>query len=156
MKITKSKLVGDGDFRSPECVEIMEEADIVVTNPPFSLFREYVAQLVAHKKKFLIIGPMNAITYKEIFPLIKNNLLWLGYNNGAKKYFVPDTFEGKSVVVIDGERYMSMGNTIWFTNLKHKKRYEDLLLYRKYNPKEYPTYDNYNAIEVSKTKDIPC
>ena len=159
-KRSSRKLNGDaeynaGDFRSKECIELLKEADIVVTNPPFSLFREYVAQLVEHNKKFLIIGTNNAIHYKEIFPLIQKNKLWLGYNNGPKKYLVPDNYEGKSVVAIDGQKYMPMGNTSWFTNLDTTKRHKELILYKKYSPKEYPKYDNYDAIEVSKVTNIP-
>lgn len=148
-------LIGEGDFRSKESIELLKQADIVVTNPPFSLFRDYVAQLIEHNKKFLIIGTNNAIHYKEIFPLIQKNKLWLGYNNGPKKYLVPNNFEGKSVVVIDGQKYMPMGNTSWFTNLDTTKRHEELTLYKKYSPEEYPKYDNYDAIEVSKVADIP-
>lgn len=148
-------LKGEGDFRSEESIELLKQADIVVTNPPFSLFREYIAQLVEYDKKFLIIGTNNAIHYKEIFPLIQNNKLWLGYNNGPKKYLVPDNFEGKSTFVVDGKKYMPMGNTSWFTNLDTTKRHEELTLYKKYSPKEYPKYDNYDAIEVSKLADIP-
>ena len=136
-------LAGDGDFRSSECIALLEQADIVVTNPPFSLFREYVAQLVEYGKKFLIIGNKNAITYKEIFPLIKENRLWLGVNNGAKEYIKPDGTRQK------------MGNTGWFTNLEHTKRHEPLILTSHYTPETYPKYDNYDAIEVSKTSDIP-
>ena len=148
-------LEGEGDFRSKESIELLKRADIVVTNPPFSLFREYVAQLVEYNKKFLIIGTNNAIHYKEIFPLIQKNKLWLGYNNGPKKYLVPDNFDGKSVVVIDGKKYMPMGNTSWFTNLDTTKRHEKLTLYKKYSPEEYPKYDNYDAIEVRKVAEIP-
>lgn len=148
-------LADDGDFRSKESIDLLEQADIVVTNPPFSLFREYVAQLVEYDKKFLIIGTNNAIHYKEIFPLIQKNKLWLGYNNGPKKYLVPDTFDSKSVVVIDGKKYMPMGNTSWFTNLDTTKRHEKLTLYKKYSPEEYPKYDNYDAIEVRKVAEIP-
>lgn len=148
-------LEGDGDFRSKESIELLKQADVVVTNPPFSLLREYVAQLVEYNKKFLIIGTNNAIHYKEIFPLIKENKLWLGYNNGPKKYLVPDDYEGKSIVVIDGKKYMHMGNTSWFTNLDTTKRHERLTLYKKYTPEEYPKYDNYDAIEVRKVADIP-
>lgn len=146
---------GEGDFRSPESIELLKQADIVVTNPPFSLFREYVAQLFQYDKKFLIIGTNNAIHYKEIFPLIQENQLWLGYNNGPKKYLVPEDFESKSIVIIDGKRYMPMGNTSWFTNLDTTKRHEKLTLYKKYSPDEYPKYDNYDAIEVRKVAEIP-
>ena len=148
-------LEGEGDFRSKESIELLKQADIVVTNPPFSLFREYVAQLIEHNKKFLIIGTNNAIHYKEIFPLIQKNKMWLGYNNGPKKYLVPDDYESKSVVVIDGQKYMPMGNTSWFTNLDTTKRHEKLTLYKKYSPEGYLKYDNYDAIEVGKVTDIP-
>jgi hypothetical protein len=150
-----SPMNDEGDFRSAESIELLKQADIVVTNPPFSLFRQYVAQLVEYDKKFLIIGTNNAIHYKEIFPLIQKNKLWLGYNNGPKKYLVPDSYEGKSVVVIDGQKYMPMGNTSWFTNLDTTKRHEELTLYKKYSPEEYPKYDNYDAIEVGKVANIP-
>lgn len=145
-----------GDFRSPECMELLKEADIVVTNPPFSLFREYVAQLVEYKKNFLIIGNLNAITYQEVFKLIKKNKLWLGYNNGPKTYLVPDSYEQDNIFVgTDGKKYAKMGNTGWYTNLDISKRHEPLTLYKKYNPEEYPKYDNYDAIEVSKVLEIP-
>ena len=150
-----SPLDGEGDFRSPESIELLKLADIVVTNPPFSLFRDYVAQLIEYNKKFLIIGTNNAIHYKEIFPMIQKNKLWLGYNNGPKKYLVPNNYEGKSVVIIEGQKYMPMGNTSWFTNLDTTKRHEKLVLYKKYSPEEYPRYDNYNAIEVGRVADIP-
>ena len=133
---------GNGDFRSEECIEFLKEADIVVTNPPFSLFREYVAQLMQYGKKFLIIGNMNAITYKEIFPYIKNNELWLGITS-VKDFIQPN-----------GE-IKKFGNICWFTNLEHKKRNEELILYKSYNPTEYPKFENYDAIEVSKVAEIP-
>ena len=133
---------GNGDFRSEECIEFLKEADIVVTNPPFSLFREYVAQLMQYGKKFLIIGNKNAITYKEIFPYIKNNELWLGI--ASVKDFIQPNGEIKK-----------FGNICWFTNLEHKKRNEELILYKHYNPTEYPKYDNTDAIEVSKVAEIP-
>jgi hypothetical protein len=146
----------NGDFRSKECVELLKEADIIVTNPPFSLFREYIAQLVEYDKKFLIIGNLNAITYKEVFKLIKNNKIWLGYNNGAKTYQVPDSYEQNNIYVgEDGKKYAKMGNTGWYTNLDISKRHETLILYKKYNSEEYPKYFNYDAIEVSKVSDIP-
>lgn len=152
-------LDGDGDFRSTESIELLEQADIVVTNPPFSLFREYVAQLMEHDKQFLIIGPKNAITYKEIFPLIKDNMLWLGYgfNNGNAFFGVPDSYKDLFVAgVFDEETgLVKFRNVGWFTNLEHNKRHEDLILYKSYDPEDYPTYDNFNAIEVSKTKEIP-
>jgi hypothetical protein len=149
-------LKGDGDFRSEECVKLLKDADIVVTNPPFSLFREYVAQLVEYNKKFLIIGNLNSITYKEVFKLIKKNKLWLGYNNGPKTYLVPDSYEQDNIFVgVDGKKYAKMGNTGWYTNLDVSKRHEPLTLYKKYSLEEYPKYDNYNAVEVSKVLEIP-
>lgn len=159
-------LEGDGDFRSQECIGLLQQADIVVTNPPFSLFREYVAQLMDHGKRFLIVGSQNAISYKEIFPLIKDNKLWLGITpDGRDMLFdVPPDYarelaakkkEGSAYRVVDGVIKGRLGNAAWFTNLDHKKRREELILYRKYAPEDYPTYDNYDAIEVSKTKDIP-
>jgi hypothetical protein len=156
---TWTVMSGDGDFRSDECVTLLEEADIVVTNPPFSLFREYIAQLMQYGKKFLVIGNMNAITYKETFKLIMEDKLWLGYENGQKWYRVPDgythTASESSIKVEDGIRYLSMGNTSWFTNLDTKKRHEFITPYKRYTPAEYPHYDNYDAIEVSKVSDIP-
>ena len=153
-----TQLKGDGDFRSPECIEILKQADIVVTNPPFSLFRDYVAQLMEYGKKFLIIGSKNAITYKEIFPLIKNNRLWLGHGfNAGNAYFaLSSNGEGYATGVYDKETgLVKFRNVGWFTNLDHDKRHEELILYRTYKPEDYPTYDNYDAIEVSKTNDIP-
>ncbi len=146
-----------GDFRSPECVRLLREADIVVTNPPFSLFREYVAMLVKYDKKFLIIGSLNAITYKEIFPLIKENRLWLGYgfNAGNAYFYTPYASKyGEGVLMKDG--LVKFRNCCWFTNLDHNKRHEPLDLYKHYTPEEYPHYDNYDAIEVGKTADIPA
>jgi len=156
---TASPLKGNGDFRSEECIELLKQADIVVTNPPFSLFREYVAQLVEYDKKFLILGNQNAITYKEIFKLIKENKLWLGYDNGGTKWFqVPDDYDiltESRKKIVNGIKYFSMGSIVWFTNLDTKKRHEELILYKKYSPKEYPKYENYNAIEVPRYVDIP-
>lgn len=155
-KNTLSLLQGNGDFRSQECVELLKEADVVVTNPPFSLFREYVAQLVEYNKKFIIIGNQNAITYKEIFPLIKDEKIWLGYKNGAQEFFVPRSFENNNVYINEkGERLAKFGNICWFTNRETTKRHEILPLYKNYTPNEYPRYDNYDAIEVSKVTDIP-
>jgi len=152
-------LKGNGDFRSEECIELLKQADIVCTNPPFSLFREYVAQLVEYNKKFLILGDQNAITYKEIFKLIKENKLWLGYDNGGTKWFqVPDDYDiptESRKKIVNGVKYFSMGRILWFTNLDTTKRHEELTLYKKYTPKEYPKYDNYDAIEVSRYSDIP-
>lgn len=154
-----SLLKGNGDFRSPECVELLKEADIVVTNPPFSLFREYVAQLMEYKKKFLIISPYNAITYKEIFPLIKENKIWLGYGfQAGNAYFkIPKSNERKFAAGVYNETngLVKFRNCTWFTNLDHNKRHEELDLVCRYSPEEYPKYDNYNAIEVSKTTNIP-
>lgn len=149
-------LKGDGDFRSAECIELLKQADIVVTNPPFSLFREYVSQLVEHDKKFLIIGNQNAITYKEIFKLIKENKLWLGQSlDGRNVWFqVPDSYE-KYHKIEDGTKWAFVASVIWFTNLDHNKRHEDLILYKKYSKEEFPHYDNYDAINIDKTKDIP-
>ncbi len=149
-----------GDFRDPECIELLKQADIVVTNPPFSLFREYLAQLVKYNKKFLIIGNVNAITYKEVFPLMKENLLWLGpsITSGDRKFNVPDNYPLNAAgcgVDNDGRKYIRVKGVRWFTNLDHKKRHEELDLVCRYSSEEYPTYDNYDAIEVSKTSDIP-
>ena len=152
-------LKSDGDFRSPECIELLKQADIVVTNPPFSLFREYVAQLIKYNKKFLIIGSLNALTYKEIFKLIKNNKLWLGYGfNGGNAYFkTPYAKDFAKGVYDEKTELVKFRNVAWFTNLEHSKRYENLILYKTYkgNENEYPKYDNYDAINVDKTKDIP-
>lgn len=154
-----SPLKGDGDFRSPESIELLKQADIVVTNPPFSLFREYVAQLMEHAKKFLILGDQNAIAYKEIFKLVKDNKLWLGYDNGGTKWFqVPKDYDiatESRKKFVNGVKYLSMGRILWFTNLDTAKRHEELTLYKKYSFEAYPKYDNYNAIEVSKYADIP-
>lgn len=153
-----TNLEGDGDFRSAECISILKQADIVVTNPPFSLFREYVAQLMEYQKKFLIIGSKNAITYKEIFPMIKENRLWLGHGfNAGNAYFaVPSDGAEYAAGVYDEESgLVKFRNVGWFTNMDHKKRHEELILYQRYKPEKYPHYDNYDAIEVSKTKDIP-
>lgn len=139
----KTKLKGNGDFRSSECVELLKECDIVVTNPPFSLFREYVAQLIEYNKKFLIIGNKNAVTYKEIFPLIKDNKLWIGFES-------PSEFNTP-----EGLTHKINGLSRWFTNLDINKRHENLILYKTYNAKEYPKYDNYDAINVNKVCEIP-
>lgn len=154
-----TKMIGTGDFRSQECIELLKEADIIVTNPPFSLFREYVAQLVEYNKKFLILGDQNAITYKEFFKLIKENKLWLGYDNGGTKWFqVPSDYDIETEARIkteNGVKFFSMGRIVWFTNLDTKKRHENLTLYKTYRKKDYPTYDNYDAINVNKVSDIP-
>ena len=152
-------LEGDGDFRSQECIELLKQADIVVTNPPFSLFREYVAQLMKYDKQFLIIGSQNNVTYKEIFPLLKDNKLWLGYKSGDMAFTVPDSYEARETrfwVDENGQKWRSLGNICWFTNLDIKKRHEELVLFRNYSADKYPHYDNYDAIEVSKVSEIPC
>lgn len=150
------KLKGDGDFRSKECIELLKQADIVVTNPPFSLFREYVSQLIEYDKKFIIVGHQNAITYKEIFPLIKDNKLWLGYGfKGGAGHFINEHYEDYATATDRKEGMIRVSGVHWFTNLEINKRHEDLILYKNYTPEEYPKYDNYDAIEVSKTKDIP-
>ena len=153
------ELQGDGDFRSKECIELLKEADIVVTNPPFSLFREYVAQLIEYEKKFLIIGHQNAITYKEIFPLLKENKMWLGYGfKGSAGHFI-SKYEDVATAGDHKEGMIRVSGVTWFTNLEHNKRHEELILYKEYNPEkfpnEYPKYDNYDAIEVKKTAEIP-
>lgn len=149
-------LRGDGDFRSPESVALLREADIVVTNPPFSLFREYVVQLVTHGKKFIIIGHQNAITYKEIFPLIKDNKLWLGY--GFKRncaHFVNNHYEDYASDADHKEGMIRVSGIAWYTNIDTDKRHEELILVQKYSPEMHPTYDNYDAINVDKVVDIP-
>lgn len=157
------KLNGNGDFRSEECIDLLKESDIVITNPPFSLFREFVALLIQYNKKFLIIGNVNAITYKEIFPLIKNNKLWLGasIHSGDRKFYVPDDYPLNAAgcgTDKDGRRYIRVKGVRWFTNLDYKQRHEDLILYKKYygHEEDYPKYDNYDAINVDSTADIPC
>lgn len=142
-KNASSTLKGNGDFRSEECIKLLKEADIVATNPPFSLFREYIAQLIEHKKKFLIIGNMNAVSYKDIFKLIKENKIWIGYSPRGMNFVTP-------------EGNLKNVNTCWFTNLDVSKRHEKLQLYKKYSREEYSTYDNYDAIEVSKVSEIPA
>lgn len=160
-EVFTSELEGDGDFCSEECIELLKKCDIVCTNPPFSLFRQYVAQLFEYKKDFLIIGNVNAISYKEVFPLIKENKMWLGVSSFNKgMYFgVPDDYTYADTYKFDrernGKKVMRVSSICWFTNLDHKKRHEELVLYKKYNEEEYPKYDNYDAIEVSKVTDIP-
>jgi hypothetical protein len=151
-------LKGDGDFRSAECVELLKKADVVVTNPPFSLFREYVEQLMEHSKKFLIIGNHNAITYREVFSLIRDNRIWLGYTHPVA-FVVPDHYEMRGVRSWrdeNGTNWRSLGNACWFTNLDIAKRHEDMTLYKTFSPHLYPKFDNYEAVEVSSYKDIPC
>ena len=158
-EIEVRQLEGDGDFRSPESIALLQEADIVVSNPPFSLFREYIAQLVEYDKKFLVVGHQNAITYKEIFPLIKGGDVWLGYGfRGAAAHFINRHYEDYAAAGDHREGMIRVSGVVWFTNLDHDKRHEPLILYKKYHddPDAYPTYDNYDAIEVSKTKNIPA
>ena len=150
-----------GDFRDPECIDLLKQADIVVTNPPFSLFRGYIGQLVEYEKKFLIIGNINVVTYKEVFPLMKDNKVWLGpsITSGDRKFYVPDDYPLNASgcgIDSDGRRFIRVKGVRWFTNLDHNKRHEEIDLVCRYSPEEYPTYDNYNAINVSKTTDIPC
>jgi len=149
-------LNGDGDFRSRECIELLRQADIVVTNPPFSLFREYVAQLIDYDKKFIIVGHQNAITYKEVFKLIKENRIWLGYGfTGGAAHFINKHYEDYATAGDHKEGMIRVSGVTWFTNLEITKRHEDLILYKSYNENEYPKYDHYDAINVDKTKDIP-
>ncbi len=151
-------LDGDGDFRSIESIDLLKQADIVVTNPPFSLFREFVAQILEHEKKFLIVGSQNAITYKEMFPLIRDNKLWLGYLNGDMKFRVPDYYEARETrfwIDDEGNKWRSFGNACWFTNLDIPIRHENLVLYKTFSPEEFPEFDCYKAIEVNRTTNIP-
>lgn len=155
-EIGTHQLKGDGDFRSEESIELLKQADIVVTNPPFSLFREYVAQLITYEKKFIIIGHQNAISYKEIFKLVKENKIWLGYGfKGGASHFINKHYEDYATATDKKEGMIRVSGVVWFTNLDISKRHENLLLYKTYNEVEYPKYDNYDAIEVSKTKEIP-
>ena len=156
-----AELKGDGDFRSEECLELLYEADIVVTNPPFSLFREYVSTLVDNNKQFIIIGNVNAIAYKEIFPLLKDDRMWIGasIHSGDRAFYVPDDYPMKASgcgIDEDGRRFIRVKGVRWYTNLDMKLRHDELILVKKYNPQEYPKYENFDAIEVSKTADIPC
>ena len=158
---TVIQLQGNGGYETEECIAFLKEADVVVTNPPFSLFRDYVKQLMDYNKKFLIIGNQNAITYKEIFPYIKNNQLWLGLTmNGSNRWFeVPPTYEAKENAagykVVDGKRMLFVNGVTWFTNIENPRRNTPLDLYKKYNEKDFPKYDNYDAINVDKVTDIP-
>ena len=156
-EIIVTELNGNGDFRSEECIQFLKESDVVVTNPPFSLFREYVAQLMEYGKKFIIVGNGNAVTYKEIFPLIKNNELWIGASKGIGgkfSFIVPNDYDNKFVYEENGVRLGQVNSACWFTNISHTKRNTPLDLYKKYSADEYPKYDNYDAIE-SKTAEIP-
>lgn len=161
-EIVVKELNGDGDFRSEECIEYLKQADVVVTNPPFSLFRQYVKQLMDYGKKFIIIGNQNAITYKEISPYIKNNQLWLGMSmNGSNRWFVaPDSYEVKENAAgykLDekGRKMFFVNGVTWFTNIENKRRNEKIDLYKRYSFEDYPKYDNYDAIEVSRVDEIP-
>ena len=154
----RTELQGNGDFRSPECLKILEEADIVVTNPPFSLFHEFLSVLLEHDKKFLIIGSQNNITYKDIFPLLRDGKVWLGYYAGDMAFMVPDYYEPRATrfwIDETGQKWRSFGNMCWFTNLDINKRHEDLILYRKYQKDDYRFFDNYDAIFIEKVADIP-
>ena len=153
-------LKGDGDFRSRECIELLEQADIVVTNPPFSLFREYVALLMEYDKKFLIIGNVNSNTTKEIFPLIKDKKIWMGasIHSGDRKFWVPDDYELNAAgcgVDETGRKFIRVKGVRWFTNLDYKERHKDIILYKNYTPEDYPKFDNFDAINVNKTEEIP-
>jgi hypothetical protein len=155
------ELKGDGDFRSKESIELLKQADIVVTNPPFSLFREFISQLDEYDKKFIIIGNVNAITYRETFKLIKDNKLWLGasIHSGDREFGVPDDYPltaAGSRIDENGNKFIRVKGVRWFTNLDYKERHEDLILYKTYTPEEYPKYENFDAINVNKTKDIPA
>ncbi|MBP3336990.1 MAG: adenine-specific methyltransferase EcoRI family protein [Clostridia bacterium] len=156
-KNTLSLLEGDGDFSSDECTELLKQADIVVTNPPFSLFREYIATLVKYDKKFIVIGNTNALTYKEIFTLIKENRLRTGYTNFnvGMYFYVPDSWE-KYHKIENGRKLVRVSTSCWFTNMEVKKHKENLILFKYYNPEDYPKYDNYDAINVNTYVDIPC
>jgi hypothetical protein len=152
-------LKGDGDFRSAETIELLKQADIVVTNPPFSLFREYLAQLVEHGKKFVVIANQNAITYRDVFLLLRDDKIWVGNNSGDMAFKVPDHYEPRETRYWqddDGQKWRSFGNMCWFTNLDIAKRHEDLILYKSYVPDEYPKFENFDAINVNKTTDIPA
>lgn len=160
-EIKKEPLQCNGDFRSEECIDILDKSDIVVTNPPFSLFREFVATLINHDKQFLIIGNINSIICKELFPLIKDNKMWLGasIHSGDRKFNVPDDYPLEAAgcgIDSNGKKFIRVKGVRWFTNLDYLARHETLALSKTYSPEEYPTYDGYNAINVNKTKDIPC
>ena len=156
-----TELNGDGDFRSQECLALLNESDIVVTNPPFSLFKEFVNMLVERSKEFLIIGNMNAITYKEIFPLLKDNKMWIGpsIHSGDRKFFVPDNYPLNAAgcgVDDNGKRFIRVKGVRWYTNLDIKQRHENLILVKRYHPALYPIYETFNGIDVKSVSDIPC
>lgn len=151
-------LNGDGDFRSKESIELLQQADIVVTNPPFSLFREFISQLLEHDKKFLVLGNQNSLTTRDIFDFVRKNKLWLGYNNGDMSFRVPAHYPPRATRYWqdeDGQKWRSFGTMCWLTNLDIAKRHEELILYKTYSPEAYPTYDNFEAIDVGSYKDIP-
>ena len=155
----KVPLIGNGDFRSQECIEILKEADIICTNPPFSLFKEYLSLLMGYHKKFVIIGNVNAISYKESFHLLKNNEMWLGYGGNCTMTFrMPDYYElkGSAFIGEDGHKYIKMVSCAWYTNLDIQKRHEKIIFRKNYNDIDFPKYDNYDAINVRKTAEIPC
>ena len=154
------ELEGDGDFRSAESIELLKQADIVVTNPPFSLFREYITQLIENDKQFIILGNLNAVTYKDIFNHIKENRVWLGpsISSGDREFLVPDDYEMTASgqrVDESGKKFIRVKGVRWFTNMDHSKRHDELDLFKHYTPEEYPKYDNYEAININKTKEIP-
>lgn len=156
-----TELEGDGDFRSPECLALLDEADIVATNPPFSLFREYIAVLMEHEKKFIIIGNINVVTYKDFFPLLMKNKVWIGpsIHSGDRAFYVPDDYPLEAAgcgIDETGRKFIRVKGIRWFTNLDIKQRHEEMILVKRYSPELYPTYDNYDAIEVSQTLNIPC
>ena len=157
-----TELKGDGDFRSPECLALLDEADIVVTNPPFSLFRQYVAILIEHKKNFIIIGSLKAVTYKEFFPLLKNNEVWIGasIHSGDRAFYVPDDYPldaaGCGIDNITGRKFIRVKGVRWYTNLDIKQRHDELILVKRYSSSQYLHYDNFDAIDVKAISDIPC
>ena len=156
-----TELEGDGDYSSPECLELLKESDIVVTNPPFSKFKEYVATLIEFEKKFIIIGNLNAVTYKEIFPLLKDNKAWIGpsIRSGDRKFYVPDDYPLNAAgcgIDADGRRYIRVKGVRWYTNLDIKQRHETLILAKRFNPELYPVYETFDAIDVASVADIPC
>ena len=153
----KTPLISSGDFRSPECIGILKEADVIITNPPFSLFREYIAQLMKYEKRFAVIGSLNAVGYKDIFPYIKSRQLWISSNNQHQFFRIPDDYDiGVTKVDSDGHKYAVIGNIAWFTNIPTQREFADLALTALYSPEKYPCYDNYNAININKLSEIPC
>lgn len=153
----RTPLKQNGDFRSPECIEILKEADIIITNPPFSLFRQYIETLMEYNKKFIILSSQNAITYKEVFTLLRDNKVWLGINAGDMEFVVPSYYEPRATRYREenGIKYRSFGNMCWMTNLDIKRRHDELILYKHYTPENYPTFDNYDAIFIDKVDNIP-